>query len=163
MQKRGLKTPSTNSTSGSMKQRLEPRPVLERSWASWQIGSRYKKKKDPNIYNSGQYGIGTGSCVLPSVFLLLLLPSSLHHLLQALPLSFLLQVNFTECLKNQINNPLFRGLIIMCIVQVPLQLSPPLWIKRLQPPERTATSSKLHFPPFHMEGQVFRNMQYAIS
>ena len=57
------------------------------------------KKKDLNIYNSGQYGIGPGSCVLHSVFLPLLLPPSLHHLLQALPLSFLLQVNFTECLK----------------------------------------------------------------
>ena len=45
-------------------------------------------------------------------------------------------------------------------VQVALQLSPPLWIKRLQPPERTTASSKLHFPPSYMEGQVLRNMQY---
>ena len=103
MQKRGLKTPSTNSTSGSTKQRLEPRPALERSLASLQIGSRYKKKKDLNIYNSGQYGIGPGSCVLFIVFLPLFLPPSQHHLLQALPLSFLLQVNFTNNLISQIS------------------------------------------------------------
>ena len=58
------------------------------------------KKKDLNIYNSGQYGIGPGNCVLPSVFLPLLLPLSLHHLLQALSLSFLLQVNFTKKFKS---------------------------------------------------------------
>ena len=61
------------------------------------------KKKDLNINNSGQYGIGPGSCVLYTVFLPLLLPPSLHHLLQALPLSFLLQVNFTNNLISQIS------------------------------------------------------------
>ena len=50
-------------------------------------------------------------------------------------------------------------------VQVALQLSPPLWIKRLQPPERTTASSKLHFPPSYMEGQVLRDMEicYMVS
>ena len=57
------------------------------------------KKKDPNVYNSGQYGIGPGYCVLYTVFLHLLLPPSLHHLLLALTLSFLLQVNLIESLK----------------------------------------------------------------
>ena len=61
------------------------------------------KKKDLNIYNSGQNRIGPGSCVLYTVFFPLLLPPSLHHLLQALSLSFLLQVNFTKNLKSQIS------------------------------------------------------------
>ena len=96
MQEKGLKMPWTSSITGSTKQQSALRPALGRSSLSWLLGCRWIWKITNDFLASGQFCFGTGSSVLPIAFLPLLLHLSLHPLLQAMPVSFLLQVNGTN-------------------------------------------------------------------